>query len=731
VNLAGATNSILNVPEIQGGGSVSYSLVVTNAYGSSVMSTQFTIITGGTLRPDVAFTNVRPILDVAALPDGNYLAAGWFENSTGAKLYKFNLENLSGGYVTNLLPVGDYDPGLRTIGVLSDNSVVVGGTFYATGTPVSYSNLVRFLPNGQLDTAFRPANIGTIQKVIPLTGGKFLALQAPDVASYGFIRRYNADGSVDGSFSQLASDPAGYWGLAMQSDGSIWYGANIYGLRKANADGTGITVVDASTTTFKVFAGPDDRIYYSPSSGNLSLRRRNADGSTNAFSVAANNSILSCAFLPGGKILIGGTFTTVNTSNMNYLALLNDDGSLAPGFSSPFAVLGGGAVNSIRLLKDGSALLGTSAFNGVRRVQVYMPDLAIQLQPVSQTVNRGATVSFGAFASGSSAITYQWRKNGSAIPGATGATLTLTNAPDAAAGSYDVVASNASGSNTSSIATLTILGDVQITQQPIGQAVLYGGTTNFTVSAAGGIPIAFQWRRNGTNLAGATSSVLTVANATLGDIGLYDVIAANSFSSITSAPAALSVYASTNGIGGPAGTIDPSFQPSITNNGTVSIVTLALDANYKVLVTGSFTNFAGQPRRSFARLNTDLTLDTPAPVCDSSPVTALGLPDGGFALGGYFSKVNLSTRPGLAFFDQSGVPLAQPILNANGYVDGGYSKAGFAVQLDGKILIGGYFTTANSAHQSRPLEWRRQPGHEFRAGGVRRKSDRDRRSSAT
>jgi hypothetical protein len=59
-------------------------------------------------------------------------------------------------------------------------------------------------------------------------------------------------------------------------------------------------------------------------------------------------------------------------------------------------------------------------------------------------------------ANGTPAPTFQWRKDGVAIPNATGAALTLASVTSANAGSYTVVATNAAGSVTSNAATLTV-----------------------------------------------------------------------------------------------------------------------------------------------------------------------------------------------------------------------------------------------------------------------------------
>jgi len=81
----------------------------------------------------------------------------------------------------------------------------------------------------------------------------------------------------------------------------------------------------------------------------------------------------------------------------------------------------------------------------------------ITTQPSSVTTTAGLSVSFGVVGSaGTSTISYQWFFNGTAISGATSATLSLSNVQSANAGSYTVVLSTSAGSVTSSAATLTV-----------------------------------------------------------------------------------------------------------------------------------------------------------------------------------------------------------------------------------------------------------------------------------
>ena len=82
---------------------------------------------------------------------------------------------------------------------------------------------------------------------------------------------------------------------------------------------------------------------------------------------------------------------------------------------------------------------------------------AIATQPASVSVAAGAPAIFMVDAGGVSGVTYQWRKNGTSIPTATSAALTILNASSSDAGVYDVVLTSTTGSTVSADATLSLL----------------------------------------------------------------------------------------------------------------------------------------------------------------------------------------------------------------------------------------------------------------------------------
>jgi hypothetical protein len=110
-------------------------------------------------------------------------------------------------------------------------------------------------------------------------------------------------------------------------------------------------------------------------------------------------------------------------------------------------------------------------------------------QPASQTLAAGSTVVFSFAATGSPTPTYQWSLNGVALPSATSSTLVINGATAANAGTYTAVATNSSGSVTSSPATLTVVTTAnpgRITNLSCRAQVGTGSNIAFTGFVVGG-----------------------------------------------------------------------------------------------------------------------------------------------------------------------------------------------------------------------------------------------------
>jgi hypothetical protein len=175
--------------------------------------------------------------------------------------------------------------------------------------------------------------------------------------------------------------------------------------------------------------------------------------------------------------------------------------------------------------------------------------------PASQSVVLTSNATFTISAEGDQPLAYQWWSNGSAladggrISGANSNSLSIANAQTNDAGNYWVVVSNSSSMATSSVAALTVLLPVTISTQPTNKMVMAGGGASLTVVASGLSSLSYFWYSNNVPLAnggrvsGANAATLNISNAQTNDSGSYYVIIANSYGSLTSSVAALTVIA--------------------------------------------------------------------------------------------------------------------------------------------------------------------------------------------
>ena len=208
---------------------------------------------------------------------------------------------------------------------------------------------------------------------------------------------------------------------------------------------------------------------------------------------------------------------------------------------------------------------------------------AITTQPQAVSVTEGQAASFSVTASGSAPLAYQWRRGGATIAGATSASYTLAAATLADSGAqFSVVVSNSAGNVTSANATLTVNPAIvppAIATQPQSVTVTAGQTATFTVVATGTVPLTYQWRRNGTDIAGATGASYTTPATTVADSGaVFSVRVTNaSPTAAVSANATLTVNAAP-----PA-----PVAPSITTQPQSVSVTAGQTATFSVVATGT------------------------------------------------------------------------------------------------------------------------------------------------
>ena len=278
--------------------------------------------------------------------------------------------------------------------------------------------------------------------------------------------------------------------------------------------------------------------------------------------VIAGSITDSANFLDGSTTLRmwtnTGTAPTTNTvGTQNYIFNLSKSGDI---YSFSFS-LTAPPTSTVLYYQIGENRSPFDRSDGTQASFLVLPDLSlndiarsivigaglpptITNQPSNQSVTVGGSASFSVTASGTAPFSYQWRKDGTAIAGATSAILTLSNVQISAAGSYTVVVTNSASAITSNAAQLTVNPAVvapAITAQTNSQTVLAGANASFSVDATGTAPLSYQWRKDGVAIFGATAATLILSSVQSIDAGSYTVVITNSAGSTTSNAATLAV----------------------------------------------------------------------------------------------------------------------------------------------------------------------------------------------
>jgi hypothetical protein len=180
---------------------------------------------------------------------------------------------------------------------------------------------------------------------------------------------------------------------------------------------------------------------------------------------------------------------------------------------------------------------------GTFSVEAVILPPVITTQPTGLTLNAGATGLLSVVASSAGPLSYQWRKDGVAISGATTASLTLQGVNEFSAGTYDVLVTGAAGSVPSTTAILKVVLPVAIVGHPEPLTAAVGASASFSVTVTGTPPFTYKWKKDGVVLPAATTGTLFFNSVAAADFGSYTVEVANSAGRATSTATAFSLGA--------------------------------------------------------------------------------------------------------------------------------------------------------------------------------------------
>ncbi len=321
------------------------------------------------------------VFQVAAQADGKILLGGVFRRANGAERQNVARLNQDGstdaGFVANV--AGRVD----AVAAQPDGKVLVGGGAITQVNGTARIAAARLNADGTLDTTFQTtlASGAVVQRIVVLPGGKILIAGNFRLSNYNFVlnlARLNADGSTDTTFVQSpVNNPGLVYALKVQADGKIVVGgeftqiggANRTRLARFNADGsldaTFTTPGGANNTIYDLAIQTNGNIviggaFLAVNGGNNGTRpyvaRLLPDGATDTnFLAAANNIVFAVERQADEKILLGGAFSQINGGARFGIARLNANGTFDNSFVGPGT---NDIVHSIALQTDNRILLG-------------------------------------------------------------------------------------------------------------------------------------------------------------------------------------------------------------------------------------------------------------------------------------------------------------------------------------------------------------------------------------
>lgn len=331
---------------------------------------------------------------ILAQPDGKTVVVGEFTGFNGVPARSIIRLNADGTKDTTFIITGGFNNRVDT-GILQPDGKMVFGGIFTTYNATAAKRLVRVNADGSIDATFATANgfpAGTPMDMalqpdnkILVVGNQLLAFNG--VAGSKNIWRFNTDGTVDNSFNTGAGFNNDVKAVAVKPNGKIalagWFRlfneTSVACVVELNADGSRNPAFNVISKGFS--GGPIKTVIQSDGKivahGNFNsyngipsrlFARLKPDGSyDNTFHSLPNANpfigttqfVNDFKLLPDDKMIMAGTFTNFNGTNVDKICKLNSDGTLDTSF---FTAIGfqDGSIESVFVQNDGKIMLGGS-----------------------------------------------------------------------------------------------------------------------------------------------------------------------------------------------------------------------------------------------------------------------------------------------------------------------------------------------------------------------------------
>jgi uncharacterized delta-60 repeat protein len=671
------------------------------------------------------------VLTIKQQSDGKILVGGSFTSYNGTtRNYIVRLN--SDGSIDNTFNIGtSFNSDISIIEQQSDGKILVGGSFTSYNGTTS-NRIIRLNSDGSIDNTF---NIGTgfdstiitikvqsDEKI--LVGGVFTSYNG---TSINRIIRLNSDGSIDNTFNIGTGFNSQVMVIQLQSDGKILVGGefNSYNgtsrnrIIRLNSNGSIDNAFNIGTgfnnqprvikqqSDGKILVGGEFTSYNGTTRNRIV--RLNTDGSrddTFTIGTGLNDLVLSIEIQSDGKILVGGGFTSYNGTTSNRIIRLNFNGSIDNTFT-----IGTGFNNigfSIQIQSDGKILVGGgfTSYNGTTSNRIIRLNF------------NGSIASFNVIGDGYNVNSFKFFKKtnpyynleifniGSGFDSGFANVQTITTQSDGkilVGGEFtsyngttrnNIIRLNSNGSRDDTFSVGTGFNSIVLSSQIqsdgkilIGGAFTsYNGTTRRAIirlNSDGGIDNTF----NTVFDSGSINSIQIQSDGKIllgGDFTSYFSINTNRIIRLNS-----------------NGSRDGTFSIGAGFNGIVR--TIQIQSDGKILIGGNFTTYNGTTSNRIIRLNSDGSIDDTFNIGTGfggtfPPIYTIQIQsDGKILVGGFFTSYNGTTRNRIIRLNSDG-SIDNTFNIGTGFNDGVFT---IKQQSDGKILVGGAFTSYNGTTRNR------------------------------
>jgi uncharacterized delta-60 repeat protein len=320
----------------------------------------------------------RLVRALGLCPDGKILVGGAFTVFDNQPRNYVSRLNLDGSLDLSFDPGQGPNGMVVAVGALPNGKALIGGSF-TNVSGAALTSIARLNTNGTLDGTFKQPSLlnAALTSMIVQTNGKTV-VGGGFTQPAPFLARIRTDGGPDTGFDVGTGPDAIVHAVCLDSNGPVlqmviggaFNSVNGYPENKVarirvdgDVDRTFIPPEVNDGLVQAVAVDANDRVLIGGSFTTLDgsyhpgLARLNVDGSLDeTFNPTFDGAVYALVVQPDGKLLVGGTFTTVNQTNRGRIARLLPDGSLEQGFAAGSGA--DGTVFSILYLPDNGILIG-------------------------------------------------------------------------------------------------------------------------------------------------------------------------------------------------------------------------------------------------------------------------------------------------------------------------------------------------------------------------------------